>query len=46
MDKGLIHGMKANNLGRIESERNKAQTKETLKSSIIEKNENRNIDDK
>ena len=43
MDKGLIHGMKANNLGRNESERNKAQTKETLKSSIIEKKTKKEI---
>ena len=39
MDNGLMHGMKAKNLGRNEPERNKAQTKETFKSLIIEKNE-------
>ena len=39
MDNGHIHGMKAKNLGRNEPEKNKAQTKETFKSLIIEKNE-------
>lgn len=37
MDKGLMHGMKAKNLDRNEPEINKAQTKETFKSLIIEK---------
>ena len=37
MDKGLMHDMKAKNLGRNEPDRNKAQTKETLKSLIIKK---------
>ena len=37
MDKGLMHDIKIKNLDTNEPERNKAQTKETLKSLIIEK---------
>ena len=39
-----MYGMKAKNLDRNEPERNKAQTKETFKSLIIENNEKGNID--
>ena len=44
MDKGLMHDMNIKNLDRNEPERNKAQTKETFKSLIIEKNEKANIE--